>query len=78
MTLPAVLKGSQGMLRDARRGAVAKGCAIGAGVVLVLIGVVVMFLWGGYNGLVSAEEDARLRAEIDRRAREELGGEERA
>ena len=42
----------------ARRGAVSKGCAIGAAVVLVPLVLVVLFLWGGYNGLVSSQEDA--------------------
>ena len=41
-----------------RRGAISKGCAIGAAVVLLPLVLAVLFLWGGYNGLVTAEEDA--------------------
>jgi LemA protein len=44
-----------------RRGAVSKGCAIGAAVVLVPLVLAVLFLWGGYNGLVSAQEDTAQR-----------------
>jgi len=43
----------------ARRGAVSKGCAIAAAIVLVPVLLAALYLWGGYNGLVSDQENAR-------------------
>jgi LemA protein len=43
----------------ARRGAIGRGCVIAGAVVLVPLLLIGMFLWSGYNGLVSTQEDAR-------------------
>jgi len=44
-----------------RRGAISKGCAIGAAVVFLIVLVPALLLWSGYNGLVGTQEDASQR-----------------
>jgi LemA protein len=57
---PSKIPGRPGAV-PARRGAISKGCAIGAGVVVLIVLVPVMLLWSGYNGLVGSQEDASQR-----------------
>lgn len=50
---------SHGKCAHRRRGAIGRGCAIAGAVVLVPLLLIGLFLWSGYNGLVSSQEDTR-------------------
>jgi LemA protein len=55
----ASLASSSQRTARARRGAIGRGCLIAGAVVLVPLLLIGLFLWSGYNGLVSAQESSR-------------------